>query len=143
MVVSLVVIVCLAGLGLHLFSPSGDSSSDLYNVIVVGGRAEDNSSLLSVEVLNIGECNQDTNLLVVPSLPEPLTDLSVSYLTESSKVEVCGHEAHGDLTCFSLNNSSTVWERSVLERSARPLRSEEVPSPSLSPVSDRQGAAVI
>ena len=135
LVLGVVVMVSLAGLGLHIFSSSEDPSADLFNVMVVGGRTEDNSSLLSVEILNMGGCPQDSSLLLVPDLPEALSDLSVIFLTESNKVEVCGEDGGEHWTCFSLSNSSSQWERS-----ARPVRGD-LSSSSLPPVSERHGAS--
>ena len=142
LVVSLVVGLSLAGLCLYIFSRSEDSPSDLFNVIVVGGRGEDNSSLLSVELIDLGGCSHDSSsVVVVPSLPEALTDLSVSYLNESLAVEVCGGDGGGHLTCFTLTNSSSLWERSV--RSGSPVTAEPLPAASPPAVGHRHGAAIL
>ena len=135
LVLGVVVMVSLAGLGLHMFFSPEDHSADLFNVMVVGGRAEDNSSLLSVEILNMGGCPQDSSLLLVPDLPEALSDLWVTFLAESNKVEVCGEDGGDHWSCFSLSNSSSQWERS-----AGPVRGG-LSSSSHPPVSERHGAS--
>ena len=133
-----VLLVSLAGLCLHIFSPAGNSHSDLFNVIVVGGRGQDNSSLLSLELLDIGRCpGGSSSEVVIPSLPRELPDLTVSYLTDSPAIQVCGGAVESS-TCLTLSNRSSVWERSVRHASPPPP-----PLSSLQPVSHRHGAALL
>ena len=115
LVLGLVVILSLAVLAVTIFSPAAvRQHSDLFNVLLAGGRGEDNSSLLTVELLNIGGCPADTTTdLLIPSLPLPLSHLAVSYLNASNTIAVCGTDSQADWRCFTLRNTSTTWETSL------------------------------
>ena len=119
LVTSLVLVLSLAVLALHIFSPAASSSSqdsDLFNVLLVGGRGEDNSSLVSVELLNIGGCPAQTSSdLLIPSLPLPLSSLTVSPLSHANSITVCGADSQDDWRCFTLTNSSSTWQTSPVE----------------------------
>ena len=115
LVLGLAVILSLAVLAVYIFSQADLSQdSDLFNVLLVGGRGEDNSSLLTVELLNIGGCPADTRTdLLIPSLPLSLSHLTVSYLNASNTIAVCGTDSQADWRCFTLRNTSTTWETSL------------------------------
>jgi len=114
LVLGLAVILSLAVLAVF-FSPAEVSQdSDLFNVLLAGGRGKDNSSLLTVELLNIGGCPAEPRAdLLIPSLPLPLSHLTVSYLNATNTIALCGADTQADWRCFTLRNYSTTWEISL------------------------------
>ena len=114
LVVGLLLVLSLVLLPLLIFSPpEASQDSDLFNVLLVGGRGEDNSSLVTVELLNIGRCPAESSTdLLLPSLPLPLSPLTVSHLSATNSIAVCGEDSQEDWRCFTLRTSSTTWESS-------------------------------
>ena len=117
LVVGLALILSLVVLAVLMFSPAAEREereesqhSDLFNVLLVGGRGRDNSSLVSVELVNIGACPAESSTdLLLPRLPLPLSPLTVSHLTASNSISVCGADRRADWRCFTLRNNSNTW----------------------------------
>ena len=147
LVLGLAVILSLSVLAVYIFSPVPavlSQDSDLFNVLLVGGRGQDNSSLLTVELLNFGGCPgwARTDLLV-PSLPLPLSQLAVSHLTATNSIAVCGADTEAAWRCFTLRNSSTTWETSLESLLARDDDEEEQEEGEARDLSQRHGASVL
>ena len=117
LVVGLALILSLVVLAVLMFSPAAEREereesqhSDLFNVLLVGGRGRDNSSLVSLELVNIGACPAESSTdLLLPRLPLPLSPLTVSHLTASNSISVCGADRRADWRCFTLRNNSNTW----------------------------------
>lgn len=117
LVVGLALILSLVVLAVLMFSPAAEREereesqhSDLFNVLLVGGRGRGNSSLVSVELVNIGACPAESSTdLLLPRLPLPLSPLTVSHLTASNSISVCGADRRADWRCFTLRNNSNTW----------------------------------
>ena len=114
LVVGLALILSLVVLAVLMFSPAAEREesqhSDLFNVLLVGGRGRGNSSLVSLELVNIGACPAESSTdLLLPRLPLPLSPLIVSHLIASNSISVCGADRRADWRCFTLRNNSNTW----------------------------------
>ena len=141
LVLGLAVILSLTVLAVIFSSAELSQDSDLFNVLLAGGRGKDNSSLLTVELLNIGGCPAEPRTdLLIPDLPLPLSQLTVSYLNASNTIALCGADTEADWRCFTLRNYSTTWEISL-----HPLLGEgaEGGDSDVMEVSHRHGASLL